>query len=76
MALRPFLGRVGPTSRRLLLQGEGFEIQAKTDLLLRTGVQFSSVAQSCPILCDPMNYSTPGFPVHRQLLKPTQTHVH
>ena len=43
MALRPFLGRVGPTSRRLLLQGEGFEIQAKTDLLLRTGVQFSSV---------------------------------
>ena len=28
-------------------------------------VQFSSVAQSCPILCDPMNYSTPGFPVHQ-----------
>ena len=30
-------------------------------------VQFSSVAQSCPTLCDPMNHSTPGFPVHHQL---------
>ena len=39
-------------------------------------VQFSSVAQSCPILCDPMNHSTPGLPVHHQLLKLTQTHVH
>ena len=36
-------------------------------------VQFSSVAQSCPTLCDPMNCSTPGLPVHHQL---TQTHVH
>ena len=39
-------------------------------------VQFSSVAQSCPTLCDPMNYSTPGLPVHHQLLESTQTHVH
>ena len=38
--------------------------------------QFSSVAQSCPILCDPMNRSTPGLPVHHQLLEFTQTHVH
>ena len=38
-------------------------------------VQFSSVAQLCPILCDPMNCSTPGFPVHYQLLEFTQTHV-
>ena len=38
--------------------------------------QFSSVAQSCPTLCDPMDYSTPGFPVHHQLLELTQTHVH
>ena len=37
---------------------------------------FSSVAQSCPTLCDPMNHSTPGFPVHHQLLEFTQTHVH
>ena len=39
-------------------------------------VQFSSVAQSCPTLCDPMNRSTSGLPVHHQLLKSTQTHVH
>ena len=36
----------------------------------------SSVAQSCPTLCDPMDYIMPGFPVHHQLLEPTQTHVH
>ena len=39
-------------------------------------VQFSSVAQSCPTLCDPMNHSTPGLPVHHQLPELTQTHVH
>ena len=39
-------------------------------------IQFSSVAQSCPTLCDPMNLSTPGLPVHHQLLEFTQTHVH
>ena len=39
-------------------------------------VQFSSVAQSCPTLCDPMSHSTPGLPVHHQLLELTQTHVH
>ena len=37
---------------------------------------FSSVTQSCPTLCDPMDCSTPGFLVHHQLLKFTQTHVH
>ena len=39
-------------------------------------VQFTSVAQSCPTLCDPMNHSTPGLPVHHQLPEFTQTHVH
>ena len=39
-------------------------------------VQFSSVTQSCLTLCDPMDCSTPGFPVHHQLPKFTQTHVH
>ena len=38
--------------------------------------QFSSVAQSCPTFCDPMNRSTPGLPVHHQLPEFTQTHVH
>lgn len=37
---------------------------------------FSSVAQSCPTLCDPMNCSMPGLPVHHQPLEFTQTHVH
>ena len=39
-------------------------------------VQFSSVAQSCPTLCGPMNCSTPGLPVNHQLPEFTQTHVH
>ena len=39
-------------------------------------VQFSSVTQSCPTLCDPMNRSTPGLPAHHQLPEFTQTHVH
>ena len=38
--------------------------------------QFSSVTQSCPTLSDPMNCSTPGFPVHHQLPEFTQTHIH
>ena len=38
--------------------------------------QFSSVAHSCPTLCDPMDSSMPGLPVHHQLLEFTQTHVH
>ena len=38
--------------------------------------QFSSVTQLCPTLCDPMNCSTPGLPVHHQLPEFTQTHVH
>ena len=37
---------------------------------------FSSVAQSCPTLCNPMNHSTPDLPVHHQLLELTQTHVY
>ena len=39
-------------------------------------VQFSSVSQPCPTLCDPMNHSTPGLPVHHQHPEFTQTHVH
>ena len=43
---------------------------------LSGNLQFSSVAQSCPTLCNPMNLSTPGLPVHHQLPETTQTHVH
>ena len=45
-------------------------------MLIPNSVQFSSVAQLCPTLCNPMNRSTPGLPVHHQLPEFTQTHVH
>ena len=53
-------------------------IQWKTTLMLRFGVSqsVSSVTQLYPTLCDPMNCSTPGLPVHHQLPEFTQTHVH
>ena len=51
----------------IFLRSKGFQFSS---------VQFSSVAQSCPTLCDPMNHSTPGLPVHHQLPEFTQTHVH
>ena len=57
---------------RSILPSRLFFLQPKTPL----SVQFSSVAQSCPILCDPMNRSTPGLPVHHQLPEFIQTQVH
>ena len=45
-------------------------------MALNASVKFSSVAQSCPILCNPVDHSMPGLPVHHQLLEFTQTHVH
>jgi len=53
---------------RLLLQ-KGLRYSIRSD-------QIRSVAQSCPTLCDPMNRSTPGLPVHHQLPEFTQTHIH
>ena len=47
-----------------------------SSVLSTTSVQFSSVAQSCLTLCNPMNCRTPGLPVHHQLPEFTQTHVH
>ena len=44
--------------------------------IISHSIQFSSVTLSCPTLCDPMNRSTPGLPVHHQLPEFTQTHVH
>ena len=49
---------------------------SEADELRACSVQFSSVAQSCPTLCDLMDCSMPGLPVHLQLLQFTQTHVH
>ena len=50
--------------------------QVIVDLIMKILVQFSSVAQSCLTLYDPMNHSMPGLPVHHQLPEFTQTHVH
>ena len=46
------------------------------EIKFHSTVQYSSVAQLCPTLCDPMNHSTPGLPGHHQLPEFTQTHVH
>ena len=48
----------------------------KKYIYIYISVQFSSVAQSCPTLCDPMDHSTPGLSVYYQLPEFTQTHVH
>ena len=48
----------------------------KLRMISVASAQFSSVAQSCPTLCDPINHSTPGLPINLQLLDFTQTHVH
>ena len=69
---------VAPASASVLSEYSGL-ISFKTDwfdLLPFVSVQFSSVAQLCLTLCDPIDCSTPGFPVHHQLLELTQTHVH
>ena len=52
------------------------EVSLQWRLTIDISVQFSLVAQSCPTLCDPVNHSTPGLPVHHQLPESTQTHVH
>ena len=56
----------------------GKEEQTKPEVSNRekVNVQFSSVTQLCPTLCDPMNHSTPGLPLHYQLPEFTRTHVH
>ena len=48
----------------------------ETYVILSTNAYFSSIAQSCPTLCDPMHCSMPGLPVHHQLSELAQTRVH
>ena len=61
----------------LYLKSLGSTANSLSDLYsLMFSVQFSSVTQSCPVLCDLKDCSTPGFPVHHQLPEFTQTHVH
>ena len=71
-----------PRSKRLLISwlqspfAVIFEPKKMKCVTASTSVQFSSVAQPCPTLCDPLNRSMPGLPVHHQLPEFTQTHVH
>ena len=65
------LGQVTLTSLNL-----GFPIHEMGELIPNTDLFVSSVTQSCPTLCNPMDCSTPGLPVLHQLLELSQTHVH
>ena len=68
------LGRKVMTNLYRILKSRDITLPTKVRLV--SSVQFSSVAQSCLTLCDPMNCSTPGLPVHHQLPEFTQTHAH
>ena len=63
-----------PTSPASAVLAGRFFTTGTTGEVSNSSVQFSSVAHLCPTLCDPMNLSTPGLPVHHQLLEFTQTH--
>ena len=75
LCLWDFPGKNNGVGCQFLLQWI-FPTQGLNPHLLHLMHWFSSVAQLCPTLCDPMNCSTPGLPVHHQLLEFTQTHVH
>ena len=89
LSMSPHLHCFHPVPRHLVSFSLGFLQLALTCLpylslplqsILSTSLgempQFSSVAQSCPTLCDPINHSTPGLPVHHQLPDFSQTHIH
>ena len=76
LGLIPELGRSPAGGHGNPLQYSCLENSMDRGSWQATYIQFSSVAQSCPTLCKPMNHSTPGLPVHHQLLEFTQTHVH
>jgi len=70
--------KLGLTSSSLLLVKTSWGVVFSNGVIrdFWHSVEFSSVPQSCPTLCHPMDCSTPGFPVHHQLPELTQTHVH
>ena len=67
---------MSPVGDRATLTGPSSSLIRFSSSVQFSSVQFSSVIQSCPTLCDPMNRSTPGLPVHHQLLEFIQTHIH
>jgi len=66
----------GQTKKPGILQSMGSHRARHNWATEQVSVQFSSVTQSYPTLCDPKNHSTPGLPVHHQLPESTQTHAH
>ena len=68
--------KMGRRSKQTFLQRRHMAKKHIKRCSLSPIIQLSSVAQSCPTLCDPMNRSTPGLPVHHRLPEFTQTHVH
>ena len=75
LGLIPGLGRSLGEGKSYPLQYSGLENSMHREAWKARTAQFSSVAQLCPTLCDPMDGSTPGFPVHHQLPELAQTHV-
>ena len=67
--------QIKPTSLMYPALAGGFFTTSATWEIRQTSIQFSSVAQSCPTLCNPKDCSSPGLPVHHQLREFTQTHV-
>ena len=64
------------TEQQRLVREDALSLSLNHRQPLTFHLQFRSVAQSCPTLCDPMNRNTPGLPVHHQLPEFTQTHIH
>jgi len=78
LRLDPTFAYVEPPSSRPLPRAECLTLAPNIVYFFKWihSVQFSSVAQSCPTLCDPMDFSMPGLPVHHQLPEFTQIHVY
>ena len=71
--------KMGRRPKQTFLQTRQTGRQQTLEKMIRVthhSFQFTSVAQSCPTLCDPMNHTIPGLFIHHQLLEATQTHVH
>ena len=72
-----WIGRnLGMENRLCVYRGPAVRCSGLSSVCSLGTLHFSSVAQLCPTLCDPMNRSTPGLPVHHQLPEFTQTHAH
>ena len=77
IAISPLRGYSQPRDQTISCISSGFfTAEPWASLGIVSSAEFSSVPQSCPTLCDPMDCSMPGFAVHRQPLELVQTHVH